>query len=200
MAGQDRAVKELAEIIASAAPVLRRALWNYYPTGEDSGIVERHLTVYVSHALLSAGIVVYPESRLSENEKRPHVDFAAYDPLRKVIIAAECKSVVDDSGEQGLAEDAQKLRRFSPIPQKDYPVPSDILHLLLAVTYKLELAKWWGSETLTRAPGDRKGRKKLREQLGTFPVRRAVTVVSREIDKDENYDLAMLLAIRKATE
>lgn len=200
MAGQDRAVKELAEIIASAAPVLRRALWDYWPMAKkDFGIPERFMTVYVSHALMSARIAVYPEVWLNKDDSH-RIDFAACDPVRKVMIAAECKALQGDAKAQELAADASRLRSFSPIPQRDCDISKwQILHLLLATTYKPDLADRWKSEPLKVTKEDGPGWQMLCEELRSFQLRRAVTVVSREDDK-EDYDLAMLLAIRKADE
>ena len=201
MAGQDRAVKELAEIIASAAPVLRRALWDYWPMAEESfGIPERFLTVYVSHALMSAGITVYPEAWLNKDESQERIDFAACDPLRKVMIAAECKILQSDTQAGKLAANASRLRSFSPIPQSDYDISKwPIFHLLLATSFDdNEAVGRWQSEKLTLAKEEGPGWRRLSEELKSFQLRRAVTVVSREDDK-EDYDLAMLTAIRKAT-
>ena len=199
MATEDRAVQELTEMIAGAAPLLRRALWHYYPTGEDraSRIAEEHLSFYVSHVLLGAGLFVYPESRLNKDDKSKHIDFAAFDLTRKVMIAAECKMLSGDGDAAKLAEDAARLRDFSPLPQKGDHAPKHILHLLLALTYDPKNADWWQSEPLKATPEDGPDWEALCNELRSFPVRRAVTVVSQD---DDDYYLAMLWAIRKATE
>jgi hypothetical protein len=195
MATRDSDVSDVLDLIAGAAPVLRRALWMYYPTDEANPIPERYLTVYLSHVFLGAGLFVYPEAWLTENDSGSRLDFVVYDYVRDLTLAAECKMLNASEKAAAFAEDSRRLALYRPRRQRGDAIPKKKYHLLAGLAYGKGVRKLWEDAAISGTPFSAEGWGDLADELQTFPVRTVVQVVSRGQD---DYDLYLLAALRGA--
>lgn len=130
---------------------------------------ERYLTVYASWAFIEDGGHIYPETWPTPGRCGQRLDFTVYYPKYQAVVAVECKSL-GSAGRMGFfAKDAERLRDFSPFDTESSEPKPQVLRMLLAWTWKPDIATAWSTRSLRRCKLDVASRARpLIKELKTY--------------------------------
>ena len=134
----------LQKIIRTGLFSLANSLNSYWPAYGDLGISELNLTAHVGRELINNGFDAFFEVPLSKKNRTQKIDclFISYE--HKLFIATESKKLTGVGKAEAISDDIARINDFV-LHEHDFEIEKSY-GLILAETWKPNIADWWISE------------------------------------------------------
>jgi hypothetical protein len=127
----------------ATADELSKAFDCFYPLEGNHDLPEALIATYFAYQLRGEDYYVYPQIQVSGLCSN-HLDFAAINLRRKVVLLGEAKQLCNPGKACELSRDWRRLQgaKISG-PQRELPSDYRYFGCLMATTWKRSIQRWW---------------------------------------------------------
>jgi len=174
-------IQGLQRMVRKGLFSLADSLASYWPAFDDKGVAERNLTAHVCKEFLNCGFDVFFEIPLGMKKQSERLDCLFISYAHKLYVAVESKKLY---GPQKAAEIKGDIERIYEFKLQDEDIDLNSAYgLILAETWRPDIATWWISDNDEADLGDDKRWKSLEDALEIPDIEVESITLYHESDK-----------------
>lgn len=142
----------LRQVLQQAAHSISASLKFYWPQTGNNDVPERVISLHLASALMRPGFLVYGEAHRNGTSDERY-DLLALDPVAGTLLVSEHKRLYNAPQARSMANDVDRILKFSLQDWHDATVPFDHrFGVVAATTWREDYAAWFC--TLEKDPKD----------------------------------------------